>query len=493
MTTDHSRSDETDPKPKKPATKPEPAGNLESDAWLDSSDYKPEWLETGRLSADSIPHREEEQRTVDNTSFAPAVESGTAAVGEERAKGFDAVALETETPAEGGIEPVPPAIAAGLPPEEPPLPPRPSFMNKRPDRLSTGLFIASLLLFGAAALIYFLNPFTRLALGAASLARPVSSPETALPRDGSGAWCLQGDFLAGDEAPALLDNGEGGDILSDDLVFTLDYPIAQPGSYNWQIVDCQNPALAYPQAPAWAVTTEPNQIVTFLFDSDEREAPLFFPIPFAVTALDNIATYRVVGSFQEWDEDDPTNLLEPISSGIFQQVRRIARSGSYEAYVIAGEEEQAVDAYGRTTEPIPFMFETTRNGDLVVFMLDEDRGRASVIYDVPPLMIALAFGNGYRLLSLALAGLGLALLVGLALRLLVVRNPKWQMESGCPNCGEHELLRISRHSSDRLLNLVGVPAYRYRCRSCTWEGARLSEHGRSVSPGATIAPANYRS
>jgi hypothetical protein len=486
MTTHHSPSDETKLTPKKPA-QPELVGDIEFDAWLDSSDYKPEWLETGRLSAGSIPPDEDEQRTVDDTTFAPA--------GQERTEGFHTDEPETEAEIldEGGREPVPPAVAAEPPPEEPPLPPRPSFVSQRPDRLSTGLLIAALLLFGAAALIYFLNPFTRLALGAASLARPVSSPETALPRDGSGDWCLRGDFLAGDEAPSLLDNGEGGDILADDLVFTLDYTIAQPGSYTWQVVDCQNAALAYPQASAWAITTEPNQPVTFLFDSDEREDPLFFPIPFAVTALDDTAAYRVVGSFQEWDENDPTNLLEPLSSGVFQQVRRIARSGSYEAYIIAGEEEQAIDAYGRTTEPIPFMFETTRSGDLVVFMLDEDRGRASVIYDVPPLMISLAFGNGYRLLSLVLAGLGLALLLGLALRLLVVRNPKWQMESGCPNCGEHELLRISRHSSDRLLNLIGVPAYRYRCRSCTWEGARLSEHGRIVSPGATIAPTDHRS
>ena len=48
------------------------------------------------------------------------------------------------------------------------------------------------------------------------------------------------------------------------------------------------------------------------------------------------------------------------------------------------------------------------------------------------------------------------------------------------------LMRISRRSSDRLLHVFGIPAYRYRCRNCTWEGTRLSEAGRSISPGATI-------
>lgn len=110
------------------------------------------------------------------------------------------------------------------------------------------------------------------------------------------------------------------------------------------------------------------------------------------------------------------------------------------------------------------------------------------------LFIAAALaGSLSPFVRLALAGLGVAFLLGLALRLWVVRNPRWQMESGCPQCGEHELLRVSRHSSDRFLNLMGVPAYRYRCRSCTWEGARLSEYGRIVSPGATIAPTGHPS
>lgn len=383
--------------------------------------------------------------------------------------------------------PAPPA-AAGAPPAGAIPQQQPAIRRKRPDRLSMALLITSLVLLGLAALIYFVNPFSRLALGFASLARPISSPEIAPPRTGSGNWCLQGDFLDDDESPRLLDSGQGGDIVADDSVFTLDRSVAKPGSYTWQVADCDNPALAYPQAAAWLVTTEPNQQVTFIFDSDERDDPLFFPIPFAVTALDNSANFKIIGSFQEWDAMDPTSVLEPISSGIFQQVRKIARSGSYEAYVIAGEESQAVDAYGRTTDPIPFAFETTRNGEYVVFLVDTDRGRASVIYDMPALITNLAFGNGARRLGLALAGLALALLLGLALRLWVLRNPRWQMETGCPQCGEQELMRITRHTGDRFLNMLGVPAYRYRCRYCTWEGLRLSAEGRTVSPGAMMPP-----
>jgi hypothetical protein len=367
--------------------------------------------------------------------------------------------------------------------------PRPK-VKKRRDRLSAVLFMTSLLLLGAAALTYYVNPFARLALGTASLARPITSPSLAPPRTGSGEWCIRGDFLDDAGEARLIDSGGEGDILAEDQVYSFEYPVTQPGVYAWQVVDCNNPALVYPQAPAWFVTTEPDQTVTFIFDSNERADPLFFPIPFVVSAVDAATDYRIIGSFQDWNPDDTSGQLEQINGGLYQQVRRIARSGAYEAYVIAGEQGQAIDAYGRTTEPIPFSFETDRNGDYVVFLVDKDRGRASVMYDMPPLITSLAYGNGHLFLSLALAGLALVLFLGLLLRLVIMRNKRLRMEAGCPRCGEQELMRIARRPADRFLNLIGIPAYRYRCRNCTWEGTRLSDEGATISPGVTIAQIN---
>ncbi len=238
---------------------------------------------------------------------------------------------------------------------------------------------------------------------------------------------------------------------------------------------------------AWVVTDRPNQPVTFVFDSAERADRLFFPIPYAVSALDSANDYHIIGSFQDWQVDDASSRLRPLGGGLYQHVRRIARSGSYESYVIAGNGEQAIDAYGRTTEPIPFAWDTDHNGDYVIFLIDIDRGRASVMYDMPPLMTGLAFGGGNVRLSLALAALAGLLLLGLLLREMALRNPRLRMETGCPRCHEQELMRISRRPKERLLHLLAIPAYRYRCRNCTWEGTLLSEAGRSVSPGATIA------
>ena len=112
------------------------------------------------------------------------------------------------------------------------------------------------------------------------------------------------------------------------------------------------------------------------------------------------------------------------------------------------------------------------------------------MYDMPPLITSLAYGKGHLFLSLALAGLALALLLGLLFRFVIMRNKRLRMEAGCPRCGEQELMRIARRSADRFLHLIGIPAYRYRCRNCTWEGTRLSDEGATISPGVTIAQIN---
>ena len=387
------------------------------------------------------------------------------------------------------LEPVAVATAAPTRPAAKPRKVARPETRRRPDRLSILLLILSLLLLGAAALVYFVNPFSRLALGSASLARPISSPTTQSPTAGSGEWCLSAPFLpAGTERPRLLDSGSGGDILADDLVFSLEYVLPEPGTFEWQVVDCNNDALVYPaDAPAWATTTEANQAVTFNFDSDQRADPLFFPIPYVVSAIDATTDYRVIGNFQDWSSDDPSAVLQKLNVGLHQQVRRMARSGSYEAYIIAADKSQAMDAYGRTTDPIPFSFETERNGEYVVFLVDTDRGRASIMYDMPPLLTSLAYGNGNWILSLALVGLASLLLFGLIVRWIILHSKRLQMTAGCPNCGRQELMRISRRSTDRALHLFGIPAYRYRCRNCVWEGTRLSETGAAISPGVKLA------
>lgn len=355
---------------------------------------------------------------------------------------------------------------------------------RKQDRWTTGLILLSILLLGLAAAIYFLNPFTRLALYSATIAQPSSTSAATSPQAGSGNWCIQGNFQNGAEQPRLADGGSQGDILSGDGVFSLNYTVAQSGAYNWQVVDCDNPDLAFPENAAWFNTTEANQPVTFIFDSTQRNNAIFPSVPYIVSAIDNTSDYRLVGSFQGWNEGDVSGKLERISDGLYQQIRRIAVPDEHEAYFLSADPNQTIDATGRTSDPTPFAFKTKRPGEYVLFLLDSDRGQASVLYDMPPVYTSLAFGSGKLIVSYLLAGLAALLILFALWRFFILRNDSLRMESGCPSCGQQELMRTSRHWQQRLQNNFGIPAYRYRCRNCTWEGTRLSDTGETISPGA---------
>lgn len=386
--------------------------------------------------------------------------------------------------------PAPAVKKAKEPKPAPAKPAKPAKVKTRPkhkifDRLAKVLLFAGLLCFGLALLTQYFNPLQRLALSTASLARPVSPSGLVAPA-ARGEWCVTGDFLAeGDALPRLVDDGGSGDLVASDRVYSLDYKLPSAGSYTWQVVNCADRSVVYPAAQSWITAAAAGEVVTFLFDSKERQDRLFFPIPFVVSAQDGARDYRVVGDFQNWDVNDTAGELRQIGPGLFQQVRKVAKPGDHQAYIIAGNEKLAVDAYGRTTEPIPFSFRTSKRGDYVVFLMDVNRGRASILYGMPAAVTALAYGRGFQIITFGLIGLGLLLMGWMLVRLFYMYRSGHWLEAGCPECGGHELMRIGRHDGDRVLNTVGFPVYRYQCRDCTWEGLKLSETGATISPRAS--------
>lgn len=360
------------------------------------------------------------------------------------------------------------------------------------SRWTPGLLLTSLLLLGLAAITFFVNPFIRVAMNSATLAKPATPYAVIPPKSGSGNWCVDGDFLGTGDRLKLADSGNQGDILTGDGVFSLNYIVAQPGTYNFQVSDCDNPDLSYPATAAWLKTTQPNQQVTFVFDTMGRGTALFGAAPYIVNVIDDANDFRVIGNFQFWDENDASSRLEQLSGGLYQQVRHISAPGAYEAQFITNSANQSIDVTGRTDTPVSLTFRTNRPSEPVVFLLDTDRGQASVLYDMTPLLASLAFGNGYRLLSYWLLGLAVLLLLVMTARLLILNNNQLRMESGCPQCGQRELMRISRRPGQRLLNALGIPAYRYRCRNCTWEGTRLSDVGEAFSTGSLFGSGKSR-
>mgnify|MGYP001230878134 CR=1 FL=1 len=154
------------------------------------------------------------------------------------------------------------------------------------------------------------------------------------------------------------------------------------------------------------------------------------------------------------------------------------------------------------TEPIPWR--GFRAFDKVVFVL---LPLVAVVVAVLPLLDDLLFRRAARLLGnralvawLASGGAWIVaggILVLLAVYVLwrrqqLVGNRALWSSSGCPACGERELVRVSRHFSDRFYRLAAVPAYRYACRNCTWRGLRIGRREHSLVREAELEAALLR-
>jgi hypothetical protein len=155
-----------------------------------------------------------------------------------------------------------------------------------------------------------------------------------------------------------------------------------------------------------------------------------------------------------------------------------------------------------TTEPIPWR--GFRAIDKLLFVL---LPLAAVAVVVLPLLdqvflrrLARLTGNAELVSWLAgggtwIVGAGILLLLALYVlwrRQALVGNKALWFSSGCPACGERELVRVSRHFGDRFYNLAAVPAYRYACRNCTWRGLRVGRREQSLEREAELEAALLR-
>jgi hypothetical protein len=344
--------------------------------------------------------------------------------------------------------------------------------------------------------IFWFDPFVYFALQSATVGRPQTPRKTADLPVQAVQWCLMGDFSSESEQEsiAMSDNGEKGDTVAGDRIFTIIHPIAEPGTHLWQVAPCNDPQNLFPPEPTWVVTTLPDQPVSFTFDLRQTNSSRFIASDYVVAASDSANQFQLIGDFQNWNPNDPAATMQPVGAGIYQQVRHISEPGRYNAYVITDPLEgetvvAAIDGYGRTTQPIPLSFRTFRSSDLVIVRLDTNLGRATVLYNMNPLLAQIAFNNGSLIAGTVVGAVALVIAFWLLLRsLLLWRHRSW-LDAGCPRCHEHELMRIERLSTDRLLHKLGLPAFRYQCRHCAWQGARLSIGGLSSSPKSRLARA----
>lgn len=88
-----------------------------------------------------------------------------------------------------------------------------------------------------------------------------------------------------------------------------------------------------------------------------------------------------------------------------------------------------------------------------------------------------------------IVGAGLLLLFALFVAFVrhrLVSNKRLWFGTGCPQCMERDLVRVSRQAGDRSYGLIGVPAYRYACRNCTWRGLRIARREHSPEHEAEL-------
>ncbi|MFN2134679.1 MAG: hypothetical protein ACK2UK_01910 [Candidatus Promineifilaceae bacterium] len=81
--------------------------------------------------------------------------------------------------------------------------------------------------------------------------------------------------------------------------------------------------------------------------------------------------------------------------------------------------------------------------------------------------------GGSRRLIIVLVLATIAAASFLLLRMQILNNRALYVSEGCPQCSEHDLIRVRRQKSDRVLARFGFPVRRYVCRNCSWDGLRF--------------------
>jgi hypothetical protein len=200
-----------------------------------------------------------------------------------------------------------------------------------------------------------------------------------------------------------------------------------------------------------------------------------WPRSYALTADDTLpARVVAIGSFQanRWDSEDARTAMEPVGNNRYQLAYRIPLPNTYETYVAIQGRNEGIGASGRSIEPVPLEFTTRFPSEMVVIQYDAGTDRIAVLSSMPWWLSWLGFGWGARIIA-GISILGILILGAQIGYRRVVLRPDWQDSAGCPNCQEHDLQRISRETSDYVLDLLGVPVRRYKCNQCGWEGRRI--------------------
>jgi len=332
-----------------------------------------------------------------------------------------------------------------------------------------------LVVFLLTAVLFLINPFSRLAQARATASRPQQPLAVTPPAEPESGYCIVGNFQNWDgQSTPLVDDGTEGDRSAGDGIYSRTVVFEEPDRYLWRVLPCGQWDAIVPEKSAWVFVTSPNQPITFTFNPAMPPSNLW-PRSYALTANDTLpARVVAIGSFQanRWDSEDARTALEPVGNNRYQLAYRIPLPNTYETYVAIQGRSEGIGASGRSIEPVPLEFTTRFPSEMVVIQYDAGTDRIAVLSGMPWWLSWLGYGWGARIIA-GISILGILVMGAQIGYRRVVLRPDWQYSVGCPNCEAHDLQRISRETSDYVLDLLGVPVRRYKCRQCGWEGRRI--------------------
>ncbi len=194
-------------------------------------------------------------------------------------------------------------------------------------------------------------------------------------------WCFASDLNGWDNSSTpLFDDGNNGDNIAGDGIYTYVTSIPTPGTYGWKVVECGNWGNGHPSANSWVTTGSPLQYVTFTLDTNDyslNAGMALLPASNIVNVKgDSLPTsYTAVGSFQGWNNADPATLMMDMGNGFHRLVYTIPTAGSYIGKAVITGTWNGFGADGRSSDAANINFTTTEPNQDVVFLLDSFSGR----------------------------------------------------------------------------------------------------------------------
>jgi len=204
-----------------------------------------------------------------------------------------------------------------------------------------------------------------------------------------GAYYVAGDFNAwnpGDPAYQMSDLGGG--------IYGLTLALGPDERHEFKITD-GTWGDAWPESGNSWLYTDPDGNIVITYDTNTYADGWLGATERIGLNYDPQHQWQAVGSFNGWNNNDPTWYMSPLGGGgggVYSVTGTIATPGWYEFKAIEAGTWDAIGADARSVNAGTIWFETTVPNETVVFQVDVLRGVTRVIPEPASLTLLLVGG-----------------------------------------------------------------------------------------------------